>query len=119
MSSQQEQLLKTIYELEAENDLLIENDGLLRFKISTLEIWCYNDDIDKLNKKQETNMKTDNRAGKSNTVNIRIRSEIHQLKTWKSSVLQKNWKKSSKFPVETLHNGTMRATYIQVPSHLT
>lgn len=73
-SSQQELLLKIIYELEAKNDLLMENNGLLRFKISALEteIACKNAEIDKLNKKIQTNIGADNKVVKSNTL---VRSE--------------------------------------------
>lgn len=51
---------------------------MLKFKISVLEteISCKNAEIDKLNKKLVTNINTDNRADKSNTVNTRLRSKI-------------------------------------------
>lgn len=60
-STHQQLLMKIIYELEAKNSLLVENNSLLRFKISTLEdvILKKNAEIDKL--KKETDNKIINK----------------------------------------------------------
>lgn len=65
-SSHQELLLKIIHELEAKNLLLIENNSLLKYKISTLEneIQRKNVQINNLNNKKNINKKDKNSDNK-------------------------------------------------------
>lgn len=63
----QELLLKVISELEAKNSILIENNSLLKFKVTTLEaeIVVKNNIIDNLSKKKKLNTNINNKAGTS------------------------------------------------------
>lgn len=59
--TQRELLLKIIYELEAKNSLLVVNNSLLKYKISTLEdkIQMKDAKIDKMKKKLPYDTKID------------------------------------------------------------
>lgn len=120
-STHQDLLLKIIHELEAKNNILVENNSLLKFKIATLENNIIMKDIEirNLNKKLSTDKRyvsIDNTRMSKNTIVPSTNTATGDPKCLPSSPNVALAGPSTSVPSERKHNDRNQFTQEQVKS---